>query len=239
MKWYRMAAQQGNPDAQKQLGVMYEEGDGVPKDAVEAEKWFRKAVIGTREKAEHGDPEAQANLGTMYYKGMGLPKDNDEAEKWYRKAAAQGNKYAQFQLDTIAWVQNYGKTIKAAKQGDPEAQEKLGEFYTFVDAGPEQLAEAANWFRKAAEQGSPKGQKTLGFLYYKGQGVPQDYSEAYFWNMLAVAAGEKESAEESSAIAAHLTPEQIAAEDKRIRAWKPTPAQPPAPAETTGAPDTK
>ena len=38
MKWFRLAADQGDADAQTSLGDMYRNGEGVPQDDVEAEK---------------------------------------------------------------------------------------------------------------------------------------------------------------------------------------------------------
>jgi len=84
-------AQQGDAEAQSNLGVVYHNGEGVPQDDVEAVKWFRKA-------AEQGLADAQFNLGLMYYSGKGVPKDDTEAAKWWRKAAEQGHATAQFNL---------------------------------------------------------------------------------------------------------------------------------------------
>ncbi len=36
------AANQGNRDAQNNLGVMYDEGDGVAKDQRKANEWYKK-----------------------------------------------------------------------------------------------------------------------------------------------------------------------------------------------------
>ena len=44
VKWYRKAAEQGNKQAQYNLGVCYESGRGVPQDYSEAVKWYRKAA---------------------------------------------------------------------------------------------------------------------------------------------------------------------------------------------------
>ena len=41
---YRAAAEQGDADAQCNLGQCYAEGVGVDKDPAEAVKWFRKAA---------------------------------------------------------------------------------------------------------------------------------------------------------------------------------------------------
>ena len=44
VKWYHKAAEQGDADAQNNLGVMYRNGKGVPQDDAEAVKWYRKAA---------------------------------------------------------------------------------------------------------------------------------------------------------------------------------------------------
>ena len=76
-------AEKGNADAQCNLGVMYEDGDGVPEDDKEAVKWYRKA-------AEQGNHVAQANLGVMHYEGDGVPEDFAIAYAWLNIAAANG-----------------------------------------------------------------------------------------------------------------------------------------------------
>ena len=58
MRWYRIAAEQGDVGAQYNLGVMYADGEGVPEDDAEAVRWYRIA-------AEQGDVGAQYNLGVM------------------------------------------------------------------------------------------------------------------------------------------------------------------------------
>ena len=98
----RKAAEQGDAEAQFNLGRMYKNGDegvpnegvpneGVPKNDVEAVKWFRKA-------AEQGDTKGQYLLGWMYANGEGVPKNDEEAVSWYRKAADQRDASAQFNL---------------------------------------------------------------------------------------------------------------------------------------------
>jgi len=50
-RWYRKAADQGNADAQTNLGIMYRDGRGVPQDQNEAALWFRKAAAQGNAKA--------------------------------------------------------------------------------------------------------------------------------------------------------------------------------------------
>jgi len=51
-KWFRKAAEQSERTAQYNLGVLYDQGRGVPKDPAEALKWFKLA-------ATQGHPKAQ------------------------------------------------------------------------------------------------------------------------------------------------------------------------------------
>ena len=80
-------AQQGNSDAQHNLGWMYDEGKGVAQNDEKAVYWYQQA-------AAQGDDDAQNNLGNMYYEGRGVRKDEQEAVRWIKKAARQGNKAA-------------------------------------------------------------------------------------------------------------------------------------------------
>ena len=75
-------ADQGNAKAQYNLGVMYDNGEGVPQDDAEAVKWYRKAT-------EQGYAKAQNNLGLMYYNGEGVSQDYVQAHMWYNLAASR------------------------------------------------------------------------------------------------------------------------------------------------------
>ena len=87
-EWFRKAAEQGHAVAQFNLGFMYANGKGVPKNRSKAVEWVHKA-------AEQGHEDAQFNLGSMYAEGKGVVQDDAKAVEWLRKAAQQGNKKAQ------------------------------------------------------------------------------------------------------------------------------------------------
>ena len=91
LREWRPLAEQGLAEAQYELGVLYGNGQGVPQDYVEAEKWYSRA-------AEQGLAVAQYELGLMYYQGQGIPRDYAEGVKWLRLAANQGLAEAQFGL---------------------------------------------------------------------------------------------------------------------------------------------
>jgi TPR repeat protein len=57
--WWKMAAEQGDSNAQYCLGRMYRYGHGVEQDAKEAFKWFKLA-------AEQGDTTAQSYLAMLH-----------------------------------------------------------------------------------------------------------------------------------------------------------------------------
>ncbi len=91
----REAAKLGNAGAQYLLGLMYDQGEGVPQDYRKAVKWYRKA-------AEQGHAGAQYQIGVMYVTSEGVPEDYREAARWYRLAAEQGNPFAQYNLGVCA-----------------------------------------------------------------------------------------------------------------------------------------
>jgi TPR repeat protein len=68
-----------------------------------------------------------------------------------------------------------------AKQGNPDAQNRIGYMYYNGHGVPRDYAEAMKWYRIAAAQGSAKAQTNIGFMYENRQGVPQDYAEAMNW----------------------------------------------------------
>ena len=84
----RTDAEQGDANAQYNLGIRYVTGVGVPQDRAEAIRWYRLA-------AEQGHVLAQSALGVSYFIGNGVLKDHAEAARWYRQAAEQGDAEAQ------------------------------------------------------------------------------------------------------------------------------------------------
>lgn len=122
----RKAAEQGNADAQRKLGLKYFNGNGVPQDYQKASEWYRKA-------SEQGDEMAQWFWGGMYDEGKGVPKDINQALLWYAKAAEQGSARAQFRLGDIFGegqgvpkndMVAYGWYSLASTQGDVIALKK-------------------------------------------------------------------------------------------------------------------
>ena len=94
LRAFRVLAEQGLAGAQFSLGVMYENGQGVPQNFAAAVPWYRKA-------ADQGHAAGQYNLGFMYSRGDGVRLDYAMAVKWYRMAAEQGDASAQYNLGVM------------------------------------------------------------------------------------------------------------------------------------------
>jgi TPR repeat protein len=91
LRQIRPLAEQGNAAAQYNLGLLYGNGQGVPKDDAQARQWYEKA-------AAQGRADAQVSMGILYDYGRGVPQDYKKAVYWYRLSAKQGNDLAQRQL---------------------------------------------------------------------------------------------------------------------------------------------
>lgn len=82
---YEKAAQQGNAEAQYNLGVMYYSGDGAIQNYMQARKWFEKAAI-------QNYADAQFSLGVINEDGEGVSQDMAIAKEWFSKSCDNGNK---------------------------------------------------------------------------------------------------------------------------------------------------
>ena len=190
VKWYGLAADQGNARAQYNLGVIY--ATGVSHDYAQAAKWFRSA-------ADQGYAPAQYNLAQLYDKGLNGSRDPAEAIRWYRRAADQNSILAQINLG-FAYSegkdvpQDYSEAVKwyrrAAEQGNPMAQFNLAQMYSEGKGVEKQHGVAAMWLRRAANQGYPLAQNNLGNMYKNGEGLTKNYAEAEKWFRRAAEQGE-------------------------------------------------
>jgi hypothetical protein len=177
---YFERARAGDPDAQNQVGVYYNNGDGVPQSYEEAAKWYRLA-------AEQDHLWAMTNLGSLYKYGRGVPQDYTRAVEYYRRAADQGFAVGQRNLATMyhsgnGVQQDYGEAVRlyrlAAAQDYAAAHNDLGIMYEEGLGVPQDYAQAMTWYRSAAELGESWGYLNVAQLYERGQGVPADRSLA-------------------------------------------------------------
>ena len=80
--------------------------------------------------------------------------------------------------------------IKAAKQGEIEAQANLGSAYLFGDYDQEtNYKKAAYWAERAAQQGDASSQYNLAIMYFRGMGVKQNLEKAFHYYQQAAEQG--------------------------------------------------
>jgi uncharacterized protein len=226
-KEWKTAAEAGQAEAQFDLGVLYAQGLGVPRDLSEAARWYSRA-------AEQGNAEAQFALGQMCSRGWGVPRDEADAMRWFQ--LANGN---ESDGSPTGWeaIQGYGTPQdpqkaaywyrQAAEKGHAEAQFNLGRLYATGSGVPHDEEQATRWVRASASQGFAPAQARLGMRYAEGNGVTQDDRRAFFWLTLAYLHGEKRVEKLRGTVAAKLNPADVSAAEQAAQNWKPR--QPAAP----------
>ena len=220
-------AQQGVPNAQFNLGLMYDLGMGVGQSYEKAAEYYALA-------AAQGHSEAQFNLGNMYRNGEGLEQSYEKAFEYYSLAAEQGNPKAQFNL-AVMYDQGEGveqsaeKALEyygmAADQGDAEAQFNLGIMYESGEGVEQSYEKAAEYYALAAEQGHAKAQFNLGLLYERGNGVELSAEKAAEYYRMAAELGLDRAQAKVSALDAAAGKDPLIAEAVAAGAHLPEPAE--------------
>ena len=76
MKWYTLAAKQGDASAQYNLGLMYDNGTGVLQDYVRAHMWFNIAAIsGDKYASKNRDIVAKRMTPSQLEKAQDLARE--------------------------------------------------------------------------------------------------------------------------------------------------------------------
>jgi TPR repeat protein len=188
VKIFRKLGQGRDAHSQFNLGVMYENGYGVPKNPSEAFKWYKKA-------GEMGLTEAENALGNIYNHGKGASQDSNLAMEYYQRAAEKGNVKAQFSLavmlysgepeskdlqESIIWF------TKAAEQNYAPAQNNLGVLYEIKKDLQKPIDASRQLYLQAAAQGHSGAMKNLAVIHFSGtRGIPRDNVKALMWAELA------------------------------------------------------
>jgi len=157
----RLAAEQGDAEAQFKLGDALEYGKGIYKDTEEAIHWFRQAA-------------EQGHIQSKYY--LYLYLNNDEGIFWLHQLAKQG--YAEAQLNLARYYRNKDITqfiywLRQAAEQEDTVNELTREF--------SDIESSQNWAR--FELGN--------IYQFGKDGVTKDYEQALFWYQKAVEHGSK------------------------------------------------
>jgi TPR repeat protein len=125
---------------------------------------------------------SQFQIGEMFASGEFLPKDMSQAVQWF---------------------------TKAAKGGNIDALNRIGELWAAGLDGEPNWEEAFKWEQSAAMKGHAAAQLHLARAYQNGRGVATDSIEAAAWFDLAVQQKLPEAEPEFTKLKERLTTEQI------------------------------
>lgn len=185
-EWYTKAADQGDAEAQTQLGNLYDKGIGVTQNYIKAVEWYTKAV-------NQNNHNAQYLLGKMYEEGRGVSQSDSKAIELYTQAAS--DKYAseaQYNLGVMyatgrGVTPNYEKAVelfsKAASQNYRKAQLGLGIMYLEGEGVTQDYKKALELITTAAKgswhrKGLSEAKYVLAHMYEEGIGVKENIGEA-------------------------------------------------------------
>lgn len=177
------------------------------------------------------DPQVFRRLGMAYEAGWGVPRDDAKAVVYFRVAAEQGDVTAKMYLFAMYRAGRGGVVVDELfltclrdLAGAPGPQCALAELYLageFVDRDEEA---ALSWYIKAAHSHSYDGEMGAARIYARGVGaVERDVVQAHMWFNIATIDNDKESAAEArrerDALAAQMSPEEIAGARQLVREW--------------------
>lgn len=156
----RVAARNGNVEAQALHAQMHCEGRGVPRDMAEGLHWYTLA-------ANSGHVRAMNMVGRCHELGQGTPPDAELAAAWYRKAAASGLDWGMYNLANLLATgrgvrENRAEAFalyrRAAALGHAKSMNLVGRHYEEGWEVAPDPAVAADWYRRSAEAGDFRGQ---------------------------------------------------------------------------------
>lgn len=215
-------ADAGDAEAQFGVGYLNDEGLGVPKDGVEAIRWYRLA-------ADQGHPTSQFNLGTLYQTGReDVPADPGRAADWYRMAAEQGHAKAQYHLAKLYYrgkglPRNYDLARdwfqKSADQGYVPSVNHLGMLYVRGLGVQQDLERGYELVLQAAESGEPAAQVNLAGMYIRAKGTDQDFIEALKWHTIFDTHAIRGAGLPMDWVDNNMTPKEIEEAKRRAADW--------------------
>lgn len=162
----RLAAANGDPSAEFEVGARLAEGKGTEQTFKDAAKWYQRS-------ASKGFAQAQYRIGTLYERGLGLKTDVERAKEWYTRAADQGNIKAMHNLAVLSANQSnstpdYATAAqwfqKAAEYGLADSQFNLAVLNENGLGVPEDLVAAYKWLSLSAKSGDKEAIKRRDIL---------------------------------------------------------------------------
>ncbi len=181
--WYQREAEMGYRDAFCDLGKMYYEGNGVPKDYQKALAMFEKAIL---DDDHYGDGysgqknyEALAYLGVIYRDGLGVEVNREKAIDYLMQSTnnGYGPTISYYELGNLYYAENkYEEALKYYREA------KSNSFDHVTDG-------KYTWLNEISTKACYK----LGLMYDAGQGVEKNVAKAIEYMTDAAGRGSDEA----------------------------------------------
>lgn len=180
IKWMSKAADAGYAKAQLAIGATYYSGaEGLDQNYALAEKYLLLA-------ANKENADAQGFLSALYI----TMEEYSKALIWARKATQMSNPMGYYMLGRI-YDEGLGVDVdhlkgleffeEAAKHGDADAQNIVGNIYLNADYVENNPQKAFKYYQMAAAQGHLEGMANLGYCYQEGIGTDVNILSAEEW----------------------------------------------------------
>ncbi len=182
--YLQMQANEGDPEAQYNLGYRYLTGGGIRRNDTTGVYWMMRA-------ANQDHAKAQYMLGLSYHFGRGTARNMSRAIHWYSKSSTHGHPPALHELGDIYYngvgvVQNYGIAVLcfflAASQGYVDSQMKLGIAYALGQGVDQDVVEGHMYLNLASmrDEKAREARDIVESNMTSGQ-VREAQNKAYSW----------------------------------------------------------
>jgi len=163
------SANQGDAEAQYDLGCIYENGYGVAVDYQVALKYYFLS-------AEQGHCKGQYNLGCVYDNGHGTEQSRELAIKYWTLAAEGGHSRAQFNLactydESENWELSFKYYKLAAEAGHHTSQLQVAKAYESGKGVKQDKKWALDFYLKAANNNDQTANNVLVSIFTGVQGT--------------------------------------------------------------------
>lgn len=156
------ASDNGNPDAQWELGLMYEYANHVDQDQAKALELYQNS-------ADAGSPIGLYLVAHCYQHGIVVEEDLAVSDSLYAKS--------------------FDELMLLAPEEDIYVLNFVGSAYYWGDGVETDRQKAFDYYLISAQKGNPETQYKIGNCYETGQGTEKDIEQALLWYNKSAAQG--------------------------------------------------
>ena len=182
--YYEKSCDLKSASACYELGKLYETGEGVEKNSVKANEYYKQAFEYSKQACDLNDSGGCIWLGSLYENGRGIEKDLTKAISYYEKACDLKNGEG---CSVLGWLYLTGQGIekdltKAISYYEKACDLKSAGGCFWLDRleyDEENFAKAALYYEKSCDLKNPSACYELGIFYLIGvQGVKADENKS-------------------------------------------------------------